>query len=1011
MFIIRPELIKVKNPHSEVFENLNAITGGGSGTCDYELNQDSNNPVKNKTICGDIYAPLNTILADYYGDAINSSYEVNELITDYHYEKNVKLTGESDYICLRISLINTIKVKFKTDTEYPYILFDKDDNVIDYKYEEEYGNETEYTYNLMKYNANYIIIQFNKNTYTKYINDIKTSRFISNINFDKVNKISPYVNQDGSINMNDILNDLNTKMQTKDFSAYISPKDFGAVGDGITDDTEAIKNTINEAQIKGRFIYINKGTYLVKDRLVITKPLLIEGASQSESIIKYAGEYHDETAYDPNYYEGSNACFLIKSYNVEIKNLTIIGGDSKDTASNSNGITMHYPKKNSNNADCYEGAERVALTNVDVKYFKNGLFMYGGWNRYITRCHFVDNKECGVKYDTLELSSVGNWSASGDVYIACQFIGNAVAGFYAAGLFETTVWNSVFEYNERAISTNNCTDLCFKNCWNEANYNNIKIIGNCKFEGGYNIYNATVDHELVSSSDLIQFETGNLITMCREGSVIFNQVSGIITKGVNIGAEVENLILNPGFADASGGTSTVPSDKNWYHEGKFEIIQDNPNYVKISETEATSDVYRGIWADQITTNGNTKFNIGIWIKTDSRADLDSSGAKCYIAWKNSNKATILIDNKNITIIGDNNWEYKEIEVTAPADAAYLVVGWGIARNGTIYLKQPMVSYNDSIERSNVYTKLDSSSTNKLKFTDTNGFIIGTLDFNELQDLKKSVSDGKSLVASAITNKGVETESDATYETMATNIEKIVSGSNGSIVKTPSTNLSGIYCRAGKYVKTLQTNLSGITCRAGEYIKTPIIIKKYKSDIVGIHANTNCCIDTGIKPTSNIKIQMKFKMEKCTGDNFVGTTVDGDNKSLRFFGYNNSWYLDYGNGNSDRLSGGNIDTTKTYEFEIGNKYIKDLSTNQYITNGNKVTFDYSSKDATIKLLGNSEVGSIYYCKIYDSDTLVRDFIAKKDENNKIGIYDNISQVFFENKGTGEFTEIIDLVEIE
>ena len=1000
MFTIRPELIKVRNPYSEVFEDLNAITGGGSGTCDYELNQDSNNPVKNKTICGDIYAPLNNILADYYGDAIDSLYEVNELITDYHYEKNVKLTGESDYICLRISLINTIKVKFKTDTEYPYIVFDKDDNAINYKYEEEYGNEAEYTYNLMKYNANYIIIQFNKNTYTKYINDIKISKFIPNINFDKVNKISPYVNQNGSIDINDVLNDLNTKMQTKDFSAYISPKDFGAVGDGTTDDTEAIKNTINEAQIKGRFIYIDKGTYLVKDRLIITKPLLIEGASQSESIIKYAGEYHDETAYDSDYYEGSNACFLIKSYNVEIKNLTIIGGDSKDTASNSNGITMHYSKKNSNNADCYEGAERVALTNVDVKYFKNGLFMYGGWNRYITRCHFVDNKECGVKYDTLELSSVGNWSASGDVYIACQFIGNAVAGFYAAGLFETTVWNSVFEYNERAISTNNCTDLCFKNCWNEANYNNIKIIGNCKFEGGYNIYNATVDHELVSSNDLVQFETGNLITMCREGVVVFNQASGIITKGVNIGAEVENLILNPGFSDASGGTSTVTSDKNWYHEGAFEIIKDNPNYAKLSQTGATSDVYRGLWADQITTNGNSKFNIGIWMKTDSRSNLDSSGAKCYIAWKDANKSTILIDNRDITIIGDNNWEYKELEAEAPSDAAYLVVGWGMARNGVLYFKQPVVSYNDSIERSNVYTKLDTSAENKLKFTDTNGSVIGTLDFNEIEDLKKSVSDGKVLLAGAITNKGVNTASTDTFETMANNINNINSGgSTGSVIVKASN------------IKTVSTNLTGVYCRAGEYIKTPITIKKYKSDTVGIHANTNCYIDTGIKPTSNIKIQIKFKMEKCTGDNFIGTTVDGDNKSLRFFGYNNSWYLDYGNGNSNRSSGGSVDTTKIYEFEIGNKYIKDLSTNQYIINGDQTTFDYSSEDDTIKLLGNSEVGSVYYCKIYDSDTLVRDFIVKKDENNKVGIYDNVSQAFFENKGTGEFTELTELVEIE
>ncbi|MCI8337900.1 MAG: hypothetical protein HFH62_04325 [Lachnospiraceae bacterium] len=43
---------------------------------------------------------------------------------------------------------------------------------------------------------------------------------------------------------------------------------------------------------------------------------------------------------------------------------------------------------------------------------------------------------------------------------------------------------------------------------------------------------------------------------------------------------------------------------------------------------------------------------------------------------------------------------------------------------------------------------------------------------DLNDLKKSVSDGKSAVASAITEMGVSTESDAAFETMAGNVEKI-----------------------------------------------------------------------------------------------------------------------------------------------------------------------------------------------------------------------------------------------
>ena len=46
------------------------------------------------------------------------------------------------------------------------------------------------------------------------------------------------------------------------------------------------------------------------------------------------------------------------------------------------------------------------------------------------------------------------------------------------------------------------------------------------------------------------------------------------------------------------------------------------------------------------------------------------------------------------------------------------------------------------------------------------------------ELKTSVSEGKSLIAAAVTDKGVQTAADATFQTMATNIGSIVTGSTG-----------------------------------------------------------------------------------------------------------------------------------------------------------------------------------------------------------------------------------------
>lgn len=49
--------------------------------------------------------------------------------------------------------------------------------------------------------------------------------------------------------------------------------------------------------------------------------------------------------------------------------------------------------------------------------------------------------------------------------------------------------------------------------------------------------------------------------------------------------------------------------------------------------------------------------------------------------------------------------------------------------------------------------------------------------DEVEELKTSVSEGKALIASAVTDKGVSTADDATFSTMANNIRLITSGSS------------------------------------------------------------------------------------------------------------------------------------------------------------------------------------------------------------------------------------------
>lgn len=54
----------------------------------------------------------------------------------------------------------------------------------------------------------------------------------------------------------------------------------------------------------------------------------------------------------------------------------------------------------------------------------------------------------------------------------------------------------------------------------------------------------------------------------------------------------------------------------------------------------------------------------------------------------------------------------------------------------------------------------------------------------VKEVFQSVSNGKSLVASAITDKGVQTDAAAAFQEMAANIRQIESGGGGSLIESP-----------------------------------------------------------------------------------------------------------------------------------------------------------------------------------------------------------------------------------
>jgi parallel beta-helix repeat protein len=75
-------------------------------------------------------------------------------------------------------------------------------------------------------------------------------------------------------------------------AATFNVKDYGAMGDGIADDTPAIQKAINAAS-SGDTVYVPKGAYSIKHALQAKSHTAITGESQNGARILYAGTTQD----------------------------------------------------------------------------------------------------------------------------------------------------------------------------------------------------------------------------------------------------------------------------------------------------------------------------------------------------------------------------------------------------------------------------------------------------------------------------------------------------------------------------------------------------------------------------------------------------------------------------------------------------------------------------------------------------------------------------------------------
>ena len=150
-------------------------------------------------------------------------------------------------------------------------------------------------------------------------------------------------------------------------------------------------------------------------------------------------------------------------------------------------------------------------------------------------------------------------------------------------------------------------------------------------------------------------------------------------------------------------------------------------------------------------------------------------------------------------------------------------------------------------------------------------------------------------------------------------------------------------------------------------------------------------DLGVTLKDDTKIEIKLKPTSNGGGMIIGeVNPPNDDDDYRFFWYNSCIFYDYGSDRKDTSLGLSHD----YVFEVGNYYIKNLTSGKYILQGSTKSGVATAHTRTLGLFGevNDDYAWIYYIKVYEGDTLVKNFVPAKLEDGSGTLYDTLSKTY-------------------
>lgn len=264
-----------------------------------------------------------------------------------------------------------------------------------------------------------------------------------------------------------------------------------------------------------------------------------------------------------------------------------------------------------------------------------------------------------------------------------------------------------------------------------------------------------------------------------------------------------------------------------------------------------------------------------------------------------------------------------------------------------------------------------------------------------------LNDTKGLLKEAINDVGGELTDESTFRSYAEALDGVYD--NLPKITPPASNELYFQALRGRMDKTFRGDISQ---------DTSILPDEY-TEVDYIESTGTQWIDLNCIANARMKVEIKYMLNINTIEyNFVSSfgardtngffINNGLGRDVATYWYNNANYISLGKFSKHF----NIAT-----FDTPNGMIKNYNDTTKEELSNNVTFS-AFPSINLYLFARNNNGTpayaidgmkCWYCKIYDNNILVRDYIpCYRKSDGEVGLYDLVNGVFYTNQGTGAFT---------